>query len=145
MKTVKEIAVKLENKPGVLSEISELLGANGINIIALTVRTDGPIGTLSFVATDPTRVLNILESAGYAPTLQEIIAAETPHHPGGLNALLKPLKLAGVNVEYLYACIGVHGAGDRTVLLLGVDNLHAAYDALSKEWIKLYGEELYDF
>ncbi|MBI5249969.1 MAG: ACT domain-containing protein [Desulfomonile tiedjei] len=145
MKTVKEIAVKLENKPGVLSGVSELLGANGINIIGLTVRTEGPIGTLSFVATDPVRVLNILESAGYAPSVQEIIAAEAPHHPGGLTALLKPLKLAGVNVEYLYACISFHGAGDRTVILLGVDNLSAAYDALSKEWIKLYGEELYDF
>ena len=64
MKTVKEIAVKLENKPGVLSEISELLGANGINIIALTVRTEGPIGTLSFVATDPTRVSEYTRERG---------------------------------------------------------------------------------
>ncbi|AFM25701.1 ACT domain-containing protein [Desulfomonile tiedjei] len=145
MKTVKEIAVRLENKPGVLSQVSELLGANGINILALTVQAEGSEGILSFVATNPARVTNVLESAGLKPEIREILAAEAPHHPGGLNALLKPLKLAGVNVRYLYSCISFHGAGDRTIILLGVDNIQAAHDALSKEWIKLYGEELYNF
>jgi hypothetical protein len=143
MKTVQEITVKLENRPGSLSEISELLGANGISILALTF--EGSAGTLSFVSTDPARALNIMESAGFSATVQEIIAAEAPHHPGGLSALLKPLKLAGVNVEHLYPCISFHGAGDKTVILLSVDNAAAAYEALSKEWVKLYGEELYNF
>ena len=30
-------------------------------------------------------------------------------------------------------------------MLLAVDNLDKAYEALSREWINLYGEELYDF
>lgn len=145
MKTVQEISVKLQNKPGKLSEVSDLLGANGINILGLTVTTKGATGFLNLVATDPARVVNILESAGYSVTSQEILAAEVPHHPGGLNAIFKPLKLAGVNVEYLYTCIGCHGSGDGSIVLLAVDNLAAAYDALSKEWIKLYGEELYNF
>ncbi len=67
MKTVKEIEIKLQNKPGALSEINELLGANGINILALTIRTTGGAGTLDFVATDPTRVVNILESGAMSP------------------------------------------------------------------------------
>ena len=145
MKTVKEVSVKLENKPGTLSGICELLGAGGINILALTVRTDGDSGTLSFVATDPFRAVNILQSAGHSPSVHEIIAAETPHHPGGLNAILKPLRLAGVNVEHLYSCIGSSGCSVGNVLLLGVDNLAAACDALTREWIKLYGEEFYNF
>ena len=145
MKTVKEIEIKLQNKPGALSEINELLGANGINILALTIRTTGGAGTLDFVATDPTRVVNILESGGYEPKLKEVLAAEAPHHPGALHALLKPLKLAGVNIEYIYSSISSHGVGDRTIILLGVDNLAAAHDALTREWIQLYGEELYNF
>ncbi len=145
MNTVKEVAVKLENKPGTLSRVSELLGANGINIIGLTVRAEGSEGILNFVTPDPSRVTNILESAGYQPHVQEILAAEAPHHPGGLNAILKPLKAADVNVKYLYTCIGIHGSLDRTIILLGVDKLQEAHDALSKEWIKLLGEELYTF
>lgn len=145
MKTVKEVVLTLENRPGTLSELSDLLAANGINILALTVITDGEKGTLSFVSNDPQRVANILESAGYSPSIREILAAEVPHHPGGLNAILKPLKIAGVNVSYMYSYLGAHGPADRTVILLGVDNLAAAHDALSREWIQLYGEELYNF
>ena len=145
MKTVKEVSVKLENRPGTLSEVSELLGANGINIIGLTVQTEGESGVMCFVSTDPARTVHVLESSGYAPTVKEIIAAEAPHHPGGLNALLKPLKLAGVNIEHLYACIGVHGHGDSAIILFGVNDAGAAYNALSKEWIRLYGEELYNY
>ncbi len=144
MKTVEEIVVRLENRPGTLSEVSELLGGNGINILALTVRTEGDVGLMSFVASDPVRAQNILHSAGYAITTQHIIAAETPHHPGGLNAILKPLKLAGINVEYLYSCIGASGGcGDRTILLLGVSDVAKAFEALKEQWIKLFGEELY--
>jgi hypothetical protein len=145
MKTVKEVSLKLENRPGTLSEIGELLGANGISILALTVRTEGDKGTVSLVSSDPPRVVNILESAGYAPVVREIIATEIPHHPGGLNAILKPLRLGGVNVEYLYCYMGAHGPSERTIMLLGVDNVAAAHDALAREWIQLYGEELYGF
>lgn len=144
MKTVKEISITLENKPGTLSEISELMSGSGIDLLALIVRTVGAEGTLSFVASDPSRSVSILESAGHSPTVRDIIAAEAPHHPGGLNAILRPLKRKGINVDCLYACIGCYGAGDSPIILLGVNELAAAYEALSSEWIKMYGEELYD-
>ncbi|MFH1113201.1 MAG: ACT domain-containing protein [Pseudomonadota bacterium] len=145
MNVVKEISVKLENKPGALSELSELLSADGICIVALTVRTAGGEGMASFVATDPERAANILESGALAPGVREVLAAEIPQHPGGLNAILKSLKQAGVNIEYLYSCVGPHAAGNGTVIMLAVDNTAAAHDALSREWIRLHGEELYRF
>lgn len=145
MKSVKEISIRLQNKPGTLSDVSEMLGLNGINMLALTVRTIGAEGTLNFVCNDPARVVGVLESAGYPAAVQEILAAETPHHPGGLSAILRPLKRAGINVEYLYACIGCFGAGDSSIILLGVSDIAAAHEVLSKEWIRLYGEELYGF
>jgi hypothetical protein len=145
MKTVREIAVPLKNEPGALAAISDLLGAAGVNILALNVRAEGDTGTLNFLVPDPERVVGILESAGMKPTINEIIAAEAPHHPGGLNALLKPLQRANVNVEYLYSCIGTQPCSGETIILLGVDNLAAAHDALAKEWIRLYGEEVYKF
>jgi len=145
VKTVKEIAVAIENKPGRLSEVSDLLGANGVNILGLTVRTVGKSGTMNFICTDPARVVNILESAGYHAAQQDILAVEIPHHPGGLNAILKPLKLAGINVEYLYTCMGCSRPDEGSIVLLAVDDLATAYDVLAREWMKLHGEELYNF
>lgn len=143
MKTVKEISIELENKPGNLSVVSDLLAAEGIIILALTVRPRGEIGTVSLVVTDPARVVTILESAGYRPSVKEIIAVQAPQHPGGFSTVLKTLKLAGVNIEYLYTCVNSRFSGNSVILLLGVNDLATAHDALAREWIRLYGEELY--
>lgn len=138
MKTVKQLSLELPNKPGMLTQISEILGDNGINIIGLFILGDQ--GVMHFVANEPEKASNVLSSVGYKVKEQEIIAAETPHHPGGLNAIFKPLKDAGVNVEYLYSYLG---GGDKTILLLGVDKLEEGIAALERNWIQLYGKELY--
>jgi hypothetical protein len=140
MKSVRQLSVSLPNKPGMLSKISDIMGLNGINLIGLYVRTKGDEGILSFVANNPDQALNVLQVAGYEVEEDQILACETPHHPGGLNAILKPLKEAGVNVEYLYSYLGT---GGHTILLLGVDKLQEGINALERNWIRLYGSELY--
>ncbi len=47
---VKQISVSLENVPGKLSEVSDYLGENGINIIALSVADTADISAVRFVA-----------------------------------------------------------------------------------------------
>lgn len=140
MKTVKELSLVLKNEPGQLSSLSEILGANGINIIAFYVSTEGEQGLLKFVANDPDKAINVLKSAGYEISTQEVLACVTPHHPGGLNAVLKPLKLANINVDYIYPCIGT---GEITVLIIGLKPIEEAYNIMNENWIRVLGEELY--
>lgn len=140
MKTVKQIDLWLKNEPGTLSAVSDLLGANGINIIAFYVATEKDEGRLHFVANDPVKAINILKTAGYKIEVQDVIACETPHHPGGLNAVLKPLKEANINVDYIYPCIGT---GDITVLTLGVGPVEQALKVMEENWIRVLGDELY--
>lgn len=140
MKTVQEINLELKDEPGQLCAISELLGANGINIIAIYVSAEEKEGLLRFVANDPKKAYNILKTAGYQLGTREVMACETPHHPGGLNAVLKPLRAAGINVDYIYPCIGT---GNITVLILGVGPLEQALRIMEDNWIRVPGEELY--
>ncbi len=140
MKTVKQIDLLLKNEPGSLSAVSDLLGANGINIIAFYVVTEKDEGKLHFVSNDPERAMNVLKTAGYRIQKKNVIACETPNHPGGLNAVLKPLKIAGINVDYIYPCIGT---GDISVLILGVGPVEKALKVMEGNWIRVLGEELY--
>lgn len=140
MKTVKEIDLFLKNEPGQLSRVSEVLGANGINILAFYVSTEGDQGKLRFVANDPEKAINVLKTAGYKINMQEVIACETPHHPGGLNAVLKPLKAARINVDYIYPCIGT---GEMTVLIIGLGPVKEALKIMEDNWIRVLGSELY--
>jgi hypothetical protein len=137
---VKQITVSLENVPGKLSEISGYLGENGINIIALSVADTADLSAVRFVVNDPEKAANILRSYGFPLKMSDVLAVETPNHPGGLNAILKPLKQVSINVNYLYTSLG--GAG-KTVVIVGVDKLDEAVQVLKKNWVQLYDEELY--
>ena len=141
--TVKQISIEMPDQPGQLSKISEMMGDAGVNILALFVSTTTPggVGLMRFVPDNPEKALAGEHVQGLEAQEEEVIAAETPHHAGGLLAVLNPLKRAQVNVHYLYPCIQT---GDATILILGVDDLKQAIEALKRDWIRLYGEELYN-
>jgi len=137
---VKQISVSLENVPGKLSEVIDYLGQNGINIIALSVADTADISAVRFVANNPEKAANILKSYGYPIKISEVLAVEAPNHPGGLNAILKPLKEVSINVKYLYTCLG---GGDKAVVIVGVDKMDDAIQVLEKNWVHLYDKDLY--
>ena len=142
MKTVQEINLLLKNQPGQLAQVSDILGVNGINIIAFYVTTEGEKGRLRFVCNDPEKAINILKTEGYELNVEKVIACETPHHPGGLNAVLKPLKTADINVDYVYPCIGT---GNITVLILGVGPAtEKTLKIMEENWIRILGSRLYN-
>ena len=138
---VKEISFTLENVPGKLSEVSDYLGENGIDIIALNVVNKADISAVRLVARDPEKAINVLKSHGYSVQITDVLAVEAPNHPGGLNAVLRPLKKVSINISHLYACLG--GRGEKTVLIIGVDKVPEAIEALKKNWVNMYDEELY--
>ncbi len=141
--TVKQISIIIPNQPGQMARISEMMGDAGVNILALFVSTTTPggDGLMRFVADNPDKAVHTLQSNGIEVQVDEVLAAETPHHAGGLLAVLNPLKRAQVNVSYLYPCIQT---GEATILILGADDVKAGEEALKKDWIRLYGDELYN-
>ncbi|MBM4308277.1 MAG: amino acid-binding protein [Deltaproteobacteria bacterium] len=137
---VKQISVSLENVPGKLAEMSEYLGENGINIIAVSIVDASDVSAIRFVPSDPEKAANVLRTHGYSIKITDVLAIEAPNHPGGLNAVLKPLKEVGINVNYLYTCLG---RGENTVLIVGVDRMEEATQVLKRNWVHMYDEELY--
>ena len=138
-----QVSVTMENNPGVLSAISEMMGEAGANLLALMVATATGEGLLRFVTDDTEKAVQALESNGYKPETREVLACQTPHHPGGLNAILKPLKEADINVDHVYPCIGT-SAGGQTVLILGVSSPAKARQILKRNWIIMVDDELYE-
>ena len=103
---IKQLSVSLDNVPGSFSTVSEILGREGVNIRAISVADTSDISTVRFVVDDPEKAKNILTGNGYHPKETDVLAVEIPDHPGGMNAVLKPLKAAGINVHYLYPHLG---------------------------------------
>lgn len=139
---VKQISVSLENVPGKFLEVSEYLGAEGINIRAISVADTSDISTVRFVPDDPQKTINVLRSHGYSVKETDVIAVEVPDHPGGLQAVLKPLKRANINVLYLYPYLG-RGESGEPIIIVGVDRTEEAMKVLKENWVHTFGEEIY--
>lgn len=139
---IKQISVSLNNVPGALSNVSELLGDEGVNIRAISVADTADISTVRFVVDAPVKAINILKTNGYGVKETDVLAVETPDHPGGLNAVLKPLKDARINVHYLYPYLG--RSSDQAIVILGVDRTEEAEKILRENWVHTLGEELYN-
>ena len=138
--SVKQISISLENVPGKFSEVIEYLGENGVNVIALSVADAADVSAVRFVANDPEKASNVLKSHGYSVKITDVLAVEAPHHPGGLNAVLKPLKEAHININYLYTCLA---RSENAVLIVGVDNMEEAERVLRRNWVRMIDEEIY--
>ena len=138
---IKQISIILDNVPGAMSHVSEILGREGVNIRAISVADTSDISTVRFVVDDPVKALNILKANGFSTKETDVLAVETPDHPGGLNAVLKPLKTANINVHYLYPHLG--RVGGQAVVILGVDKLEEAQKVLQQNWVKTLGKEVY--
>jgi len=140
--SVIQISVSLENVPGKLLAISEFLGIEGINIRAISVADTSDISTVRFVTDDPAKTVNVLRSRGYAVKETEVIAVEVPDHPGGLQAVLKPLRAVDINVLYLYPYLG-RGESGQPIVIIGVNRTQEAIEVLSRNWVKTFGREIY--
>ncbi len=139
---VKQISVSLDNAPGTFLTVSECLGNEGINIRAISVADTSDISTVRFVPDDPEKTITVLTSKGYSVKKTDVIAVEIPDHPGALQAVLKPLKQAEINVLYLYPYLG-RGESSQPIVIVGVDKGEEAIEILKQNWVHTFGEEIY--
>jgi len=139
---VKQISVSLKNVPGQFLDVSECLGTEGINIRAISVAETADISVVRLVTDDPEKTANVLKSHGYSVKEIDVIAVEVPDHPGGLQAVLKPLQKANINVIYFYPYLG-RGESGQPVVIVGVDRTEDAIEVLKKNWVHTFGEEIY--
>lgn len=139
---VKQISISLDNVPGKLLDVSQLLGAEGINIRAISVADTSDISTVRFVTDNPEKTTNVLKSHGYSVKETDVTAVEVPDHPGGLQAILEPLKRANINVLYLYPFLG-RGESGQPIVIVGVNKTKEAIEVLKKNWVHTFGKEIY--
>tara|TARA_B100001146_G_scaffold155309_1_gene136551 strand:- start:447 stop:830 length:384 start_codon:yes stop_codon:yes gene_type:complete len=113
-----ELTVRLQNSPGALRRICQILGEERVNIIALSVET---AGSLRILADNPLRAVNALETHNYAVQSHDVLFLELSHSPGSLGEITQLLAKADVNIDYIYA------AGSETrknaVVVIGVEDV----------------------
>ena len=137
---IKQISVFLENKPGALSAMTDVLARNQVDMRALSVAETKDFGIVRMIVDDVYKATTVLKDEGYVHSVTSVLGVAIPDVPGGLNKVLKVLAEAKVNVEYMYAFLGGKKA-DHAYMVFRVENNEAATAALSARGIKTVDQE----
>ena len=101
-----QISVFLENKPGELAHITNVLSANNIDLRALTIAETSDYGILRLITDDTDKACSVLLGAGFILSKNEVTAVTVPDEPGGLAKVLSVLAGSGLDVQYMYSIFG---------------------------------------
>lgn len=97
-----EFIVHVENRPGRLATITELLGSAGVNIEALAAYGYDGEGVLRLIVDDATATRRVLSEAGLRVEERTVLTAFLPHSPGSLASVTRRLADSDVNIDALY-------------------------------------------
>jgi len=98
-----QLSVFVDNTPGALSDIAEVLAGAGVNLRALSIADTERFGILRMIVSDNKLAVSVLKSRNYVVKETEVVGVKIGDEPGKLASALKVLDLAGINLEYLYA------------------------------------------
>lgn len=126
---IRQVSVFVQNQPGRLLAILEVIEKNGINLRALSISESGEFGIVRMIFPDAERGMEALREAGFTTRIDWIVSAEIPDVPGGLlNSVVKPLSEADVNLKYFYAF--TDSTTNMTYVVLKADDLDKAEQIL---------------
>lgn len=130
-----QLSVFLENRPGALVEPIRLLAAAQINLDVIVLADSTEFGILRLIIRDWRCALDLLQSAGCAVNVVELVAVGAVDEPGGLARVLEAIEPAGVNVEYMFG-FG-RAQGGAAALMLRFDDPDRALAALAEAKIDI--------
>jgi hypothetical protein len=121
-----DLTLYLDDQPGELARVGDVLGKAGANIAGLcALITGGGQAEVHILVEDATPAFEALQDAGIdIAGEQEVILLEVEDRPGALGEVAHKLGEANVNLTTAYLATS-------TRLVLAADNLAAAKKALT--------------
>jgi hypothetical protein len=127
---VRDLAVRLEDRPGALAELGEALGRAGVSIEGGGAFTVDGRGIAHFLVADVLSAREALAAAGIEVLADREVLVQRldQSRPGQLGAISRRMAEAGVNIEVLYS-------DHENRLILVVDDADRGR-RVSEEWAR---------
>ena len=136
---IKQLSVFVENQPGRLAEVTDVLSKNDIDIRALSIADTTNFGILRLIVDHPARAESRLKEQGFTVSQTDVIGVGITDQPGGLAVALRIWADEGITVEYMYAFVSK--AEKTAFVILRVENNAQAEQVLSAKGIPILSSE----
>ena len=80
---IKQISVFIENMPGKLGEVTQVLGENGIDMSALSLADTTDFGILRLIVNDPDKACQVLRNHDFIVKQSDVVVLKS--ESGGLQ------------------------------------------------------------
>lgn len=127
---MRDLAIRLDNRPGALAEMGEALGRAGVSVEGGGGFLCGNDGLMHFLFEDGEAAQRALEAVGIEVLANKEVLVQRlkQDQPGQLGAIARSMAEAGVNIEVIYS-------DHQNQLILVVDDLEKGR-AVSAAWMK---------
>ena len=128
----KQLTVFIENRTGRLSEVLDVLGENGVNILSMSLADTTEFGLLRLIVDNAALGKDKLNEKGFSALLSDVSIIKIPHKAGSLQKLLGAIDENGVNIEYMY---GLSIASDEAYVVLKASDVEMIDKILSENGV----------
>lgn len=139
MKSLNQISVFVENKPGRLLDVVNVLGENNIDIKAINLADSSDFGIVRLVCDNPDKAFGVLSSSNFTASLTEVLAIVINDKPGSLAKVLRALKTQDINIEYMYGFASK--LKDQAVMIIKVSNLNETIECCHSNNIQILSQD----
>jgi len=101
----KQITIFLENRPGRIKSICDVLKENNLNIWAFSIQDRGEFGLVKLIVDKPGQAQLALADRGFACAVKDILAVTAADKPGNLDKLTSLLLEKQVNIKDAYGFV----------------------------------------
>lgn len=124
-----QLAIFLDNRPGMLARVCEALAEQKINIYAMATSDTVDHIVIRMVVSDPRRATLLFEERGTLVVADEVVLVEGDNRPGSLVTIADRLASAKINIEYAY--FATLPNAKKGLLVLRVDRARQALKVLN--------------
>src|SRR3954466_8766161 len=103
MQLTKQLAIFLDNRPGMLARVADALGEAKINIYAITTSDSVDHSVIRMVVSDYRTAIHLFAEHGTLVVEDDVIMIDGSNNPWELARLAHKLADAKVNIEYCYS------------------------------------------
>ncbi len=112
---INQLSVFIENRRGRLGEVLHFLKENKVSILSMSLSDTSEFGLLRLIVNDPEKGCKVLNEAGFASTVTDVIIIKLPHVAGALQGILELISAKDIDIEYAYG-LSVE-ASDATIVV----------------------------
>ena len=126
---MKQLSVFLENKPGELTAMSDILRDSDISIDSVVIAETSKFGVVRIITSEFNKAADALKKAGFSARTVDVVAVKIANKKGTFAKIVEALSGDGISINYCYSYYADTNFG---IFVFSLDDNEKGQNVLSK-------------